>query len=92
MAYDKIRSLVEQHGGSMTFVRKGYRYGAWVIRIGGREKIIEAEGNHSLPDLDRLYEPKDHVSDPKTWDDYSKQLVPNAEAKLLAMLGLAPSG
>ncbi len=86
MAYDEIRSLVEQHGGKMDFERKGYTHGAWVIRIGGRTRIFESEGDNSNPGLDRLYVPK--VPNPKTWNDYSTELVPDAEDKLLRLLRL----
>jgi hypothetical protein len=88
-AYDKVRSLVEDLGGSMIYVRKGYRYGAWIITIGEKSEIIEAEGNQSIPKLDRLYEP--NKSDPKHWKDYDNKLVPDAEAKLLVMLGIKTS-
>lgn len=87
-AYDKVRSQVEQLGGSMTYERKGYRHGAWIIRVDDKSITFEADGNRSFPQLDRLYVPK--VTDPKQWDDYSKQLVPDAEAKLLVMLRLEP--
>lgn len=57
-AYGLIRSIVERLGGSMTYEREVYRYGAWVIRIGESSVIIEASGNQSFPDLDRLYIPR----------------------------------
>ena len=51
-AYDLIRSIVEQHGGSVRYEREGYPFGAWEIRIGGRTKVIEADGLGSFPQLD----------------------------------------
>jgi len=88
-AYESIRSIVERLGGSMVYERKGHRYGAWVIRIGEHSLTIEAGGNRSFPQLDRLYVPL--VPDPKHWDDYSPdELVPDAEARLLSMLGIIP--
>ncbi len=85
-AYDPIRSLVERLGGSMVYERAGYRHGAWVIRVGEKSVIIEASGDRSFPQLDRLYVPR--VADPRHWDDYSDELVPDAEAQLLSMLGI----
>lgn len=86
-AYGLIRSIVERLGGSMTYERKGYRYGAWVIKIDENSVIIEASGNQSFPELDRLYVPR--VPNPRHWDDYLDELVPGAEAQLLSMLGIS---
>lgn len=72
-AYEKIRSPIERLGGSMTYERKGYRYGAWVIRIGESSVTIQAGGNRSFPELDGLYIPR--VPEPKHWDDYLDELV-----------------
>ncbi len=83
-AYGSIRSIVERLGGSMVYQREGYRYGAWVIRVGEHSVTIEAGGNRSFPQLDRLYVPR--VSDPMHWDDYSDELVPDAETQLLSIL------
>lgn len=82
--YEEVRCLVEHLGGSMTYEREGYRHGAWVIRIGEKSLTVEATGYQSFPELDALYVPK--VASPTSWEDYSNQLVPDAEAKLLAML------
>lgn len=87
-AYDKIRTLVEQRGGTMKYEKEGYEYGAWVIRIGDKTTVIEAPGVGSFPKLDRLYVPR--VKSPRGWDDYEDQLVPDAETKLWAMLKLEP--
>lgn len=84
MAYDEIRSLVEQRGGTMKYEREGYEFGAWVIRIGGKTTVIEAPGDGSFPRLDRLYVPR--VANPRGYADYTNQLVPDAETKLWAML------
>ncbi len=83
-AYDLIRQLVERNGGSMRYERQGFRFGAWIITIGDKCKIIEAGGNQSNPELDQLYVP--NVKDPKNWNDYEEQLIPNAEDRLLTML------
>ena len=53
-AYGLIRSIIEFHCGSMTYEREGHRHVAWVIRIGENTITIEAGGNRSFPDLDRL--------------------------------------
>lgn len=86
-AYDSIRSIVERHGGAMVYVREGYRHGAWVIRIGENSFTIEATGNQSFPQFDRLYVPR--VPHPERWDDYSDELAPDAEAQLLSMFRIS---
>jgi hypothetical protein len=84
LAYGKLRGIVEGRGGTMTYERGGYQYGAWVISLGGKTAIVEATGEHRFAALDRLYVPK--VANPITWDDYSAELVAGAEAQLLALL------
>ncbi|HOT91652.1 MAG TPA: hypothetical protein PLJ78_04840 [Anaerolineae bacterium] len=86
-AYELIRALVERLGGSMYYERKGHRYGAWVIRIDESNVTIESSGNRSFPELDRLYVPR--VPNPRHWDDYLDELVPDAEARLLSLLGIS---
>src|SRR5450756_2472105 len=85
MAYDSIQALVERLGGTMIYQRAGYRYGAWIITIGEQRAVLEASGNRSFPPLDTLYVPR--VPHPKHWDDYKNELVPDAEAGLMALLG-----
>ena len=82
--YDKVRCIVERLGGTMVYEREGYRQGAWVIKIGDKGLIIEATGNRSFPQLDRLHVPR--VPEPRYWDDYAHELLPDAEAQLLSML------
>jgi hypothetical protein len=89
-AYGLIRSIVERRGGSMAYERKGFRHGAWIIKIGEKSITIEAGGNHSFPQLDRLYVPL--VKKPRNWDDYSDELVSDAEEQLISMLGISCSG
>jgi len=74
----------------MIYEREGYRHGAWVIRIGKNTITIEAGGNRSFPELDRLYIPQ--VPDPRHWDDYLNELVPDAENQLLSILGISENG
>lgn len=89
-AYDAIRVTVERLGGTMIYERRGYHHGAWVIRIGDKSATVEAGGNRSFPLLDDLYVPL--VRRPQHWDDYSGELVPDAEARLLSLLhGELPS-
>lgn len=83
-AYDTIRSMVERLDGTMVYQRKGFRYGAWIIRIDGKRAVIEAAGNRAFPELDRLFVAK--TPSPRHWDDYSKELVPDAEALLMRLL------
>ena len=68
----------------MVWVKRGYRHGAWVITVGDKRVAIPALGNQSFPELDRLLVPL--ATDPRTWNDYSNDLVPDAETRLLAML------
>lgn len=85
-AYDLVRALIERLGGMMVFQKEGFRHGAWILTLGEREKIIEAGGNRSFPELDGLYLPK--VTHPTTWDDYKNELVPDVEMKVLTLFGL----
>lgn len=83
-AYGKLRDIIERHGGTMIYERQGYRYGAWEISLDGKIAIIESTGSKKFPPLDRLYVPE--VENPKTWEDYSDELVADAEHQLLALL------
>jgi hypothetical protein len=88
-AYGSVRSIVERLDGSMVYEREGYRQGAWMITVGDKSVIIEAEGDRSFPQLDRLHVPRVH--DPRQWDDYLDELVPDAETQLLSLLGISGS-
>lgn len=83
-AYGKLRDIIEQRGGIMAYQRQGYHWGAWEISLNGKRVIIEAQGVKAFPKLDTLYVPA--VEDPKTWDDYTGRLCPDAEPRLLALL------
>jgi hypothetical protein len=84
-AYEELRSGIEQLGGSMIWERSGYRYGAWIVTLNGKQRIFRAEGRHCFLDFDPLYVPK--VPNPReNWDDYSNELVDGAIDKLVAML------
>jgi hypothetical protein len=83
-AYGKLRDIIERRGGTMTYVREGSRYGAWVISLDGKTASILATGEHSFPQLDRLHVPK--VVNPSRWDHYHDELLDDAEEHLLALL------
>jgi hypothetical protein len=83
-AYDNVRTLIEELGGTMVYQRRGYRWGAWIITIGDKQITLPASGDRSFPEIDSL-----HVSqcaNPKHWDDYSKELLPDAKRRLLRLL------
>lgn len=86
-AYDLVRSLVEDLGGTMFWERQGHPHGAWVIRVRDRDLVVEARGDRSFPMLDRLYVPR--TADPKAWDDYANELLPDAERRLRTLLQYA---
>jgi len=73
--YGSIQSIVERLGGSMVYEREGYLHGTWMIKIGENRLTIEAGGKQSFSQLDRLYVQR--VSDPRHWDDYSDELLPD---------------
>jgi hypothetical protein len=83
-AYGKLRDMIESHGGTMIYQRDGFRHGAWLIALNGKSATIEATGDRSFPQLDRLHVPK--VAEPQHWDDYHDELIPDAEQHLLALL------
>lgn len=83
-AYDKIRTIVKDLGGSMEYQREGFRFGAWIIYLGGNKTIIESDGNQSFPELDCLYKPK--KDNPQHYYDYFDELIPDAKLHLLSTL------
>jgi len=70
-----LRDIVEQLNGTMDYERKGTSrgWGAWVIRLNGKEAIFPAEGGLKFQKLDDLYLNDD-------------ELVPDAREQLLALL------
>ena len=84
--YRLLQIGVAAQGGSLFYVRKGYRWGAWVVRLGGKEAVFPAEGNQSFKLLDQLHVPKPGIANPRHWYDYSHKLVPGAIDKLVARL------
>lgn len=82
--YEEIRSQVEQHGGSMTFQRKGFpRGGAWVVDYMRRQTTFLWH-DRSFPDLDALYIPK--RPNPIHFDDYTNQLISGAWEQFVVSL------
>jgi hypothetical protein len=67
----------------MTFKRAGWRWGAWIVRLGGREMAFESNGR-GFPELDSLYVPK--VTNPSHREDYTTTLVPGAIDTLVSEL------
>jgi len=83
--YEEIRALVEAHGGVMDHVRKGFLYGAWIVRVGDNKRIFRSDGS-GYPELDKLYEPKPGISNPDHWEDYSNTLIPGAWGRFVRLL------
>lgn len=83
-AYDLVRTMVEEHGGTMWFQRKGFPPGgAWVISYQGWEKAFPT-GGHKFPGIDDLHVP--NIPFPETWEDYKKELIPGGWDLLLNRL------
>jgi hypothetical protein len=83
--YQEIQQLVNEHGGTMKHKREGYEWGAWIVRVGNKQRIFVSNGS-GYPELDQLYVPKPEVSEPKHWKDYSEVLVPDAWEKFIRYL------
>jgi hypothetical protein len=82
--YEEIRSLVEDLKGKMHFERAGYQWGAWIIRLNGKQRVIRSNGS-GYPELDRLYELKPNAN-PNDWRSYTDVLRPGAKDQLLELL------
>lgn len=87
-AYDLVRTLVESLGGTMVYEKSGFPHGAWVINLGEKNKVFEAKGDQSFPELDKLHLPK--VKKPRRWEDYQNELQPDAKSRLFVTMGLPP--
>jgi hypothetical protein len=81
--YEEVRALVEAQGGSMQFERKSYRWGAWIIRLADLEGKFPSNGA-GFPPLDQLY--ASSKKNPSHWSDYDGDILPDAEARLMALL------
>jgi len=82
--YDSVRSMVEEHGGQMHHQRKGFPPGgAWIVTYQGWEKAFPT-GGHIFPGIDHLHVSK--IAFPEIWDDFKKELRPDAWDVLLKNL------
>jgi len=82
-AYGKLRDIIERHGGTMTYQRQGFRHGAWILCLNDKTVTLEAMGNKSFPELDRLYIPI--RENPTDFTHYKRELVDNAEEDFLRL-------
>jgi len=82
-AYQRLRDIAEAHGYRMSFERKGYRFGAWIVERGETRKVFRSNSS-GYPELDELYVPK--IARPQHYLDYTHQLVPGAESKFLRLV------
>lgn len=81
-AYDLVRTMVEEHGGTMVYEQEGHSVGgAWVISVAGKRTNFPYD-NRSFPGIDELHVPKPGIT-PKYFDDYLHQLLPDAWERLL---------
>jgi hypothetical protein len=85
-AYDALRTIVEELGGSMEASKKGSRFGLWTIRLGSKVLELECPGNETLPELDQFYVPRPGVEHPQTWNDLSAELKDGAIGRFLEMV------
>ncbi len=82
--YQEIIDLVQAHGGTMEYIRTGYQWGAWIVRIGNKERVFRSNGS-GYPDLAHLYVVRPRVSNPSHWRDYSLVLVDGAWEKFMKL-------
>jgi hypothetical protein len=93
-AYEELRSWVEHKKGTMKHQRKGYQWGAWIVRLRGKQRIFRSNGS-GYPELDKLYKPKPptpDVPEPKNWRDYTNALRPYAFEKFKGLLSEPDEG
>jgi hypothetical protein len=86
-AYQELRDGIEALvGGKMWYEQAGRpKGGAWIVRLGNKEKIIEWD-NHRFPQLDERYELRDGVSEPQSHSDYATTLRPGAIEELVQII------
>lgn len=81
-AYNLVRDMVTEHGGTMDYIKKGEGSdGSWLIKVVGKQTYFPVR-DRRCPGLDEL-----HVRKPglitHTWDDFLNILLPNAWEILL---------
>jgi hypothetical protein len=81
--YEEIRGLVENLKGKLHFERAGYQWGAWIIWLNGKRRVIRSNGS-GYPDLDRLYKLEPNAN-PNDWRSYKDVLRPGAKELLLKL-------
>lgn len=83
-AYNLVRDMVAEHGGTMDFIQKGEGTGgSWLIRVGEKHTYFPWR-NFSFPGLDELHVPLKHPA--KTYFDYKNELISDSWEMLLANL------
>ena len=83
--YEELQELVSQHAGTMRHERHGYPGGAWIVKVGKKQKTFVPNGS-GYPELDKLYVPKPEISEPNHYSDYSTELIAGAWEKFIALL------
>ena len=85
-AYQELRVGIEALGGKMWYEQAGRpKGGAWIVRLGNKEKVIEWD-DRRFPELDERYEPRDGVSEPQSHSDYTTTLRPGAIEELVRIV------
>lgn len=80
-AYNLLRGLVKEHGGTMDFLQEGESTGgSWLICVEGKQTYFPWK-SFCFHGIDELHVPLKYPT--KTYFDYKNELVPNAWEKLL---------
>ena len=91
LAYDLVRNLVEEQGGTMVYEQEGYSTGgAWIIDVVGMRRVFWCAVG-GFPELDRLYVPKPGIRNPSKYEHYQHKLIADAWEELLKTMKSPPS-
>ena len=82
--YEEVRGLVKDLGGKMFHQRSGYQWGAWIVRLNGKERVFRSNGS-GYPELERLYQLKPNAK-LNHWSDFTNTLLPGAREKLVDLI------
>jgi hypothetical protein len=63
----------------MKHKRVGYQWGAWIVRLHGKDRIFRSNGS-GYPELDKLFKLKPNHQ-PEHYEDYTNTLLPHALEK-----------